>query len=52
MEIEDNPRSGRLVTGPTEENIQEVQRLIEQDTHSTYDDIEEETSLSRLSVST
>jgi len=29
MEIEDNPHFGRLVTGPTEESIQKVRRLIE-----------------------
>jgi len=52
MEIEDNPRSGRPVTGPTEENIQEVRSLIEQDPHSTYDDIEAETSLSRGTIET
>ena len=47
MEIEDNPHSGRTVTGPTEENVQEVRRRIEQDLHSTYDDIEEDFTLSR-----
>lgn len=52
MEIEDNPRSGRPVTRPAEENIQVVQRIIEKDPHSTYDDIEEETSLSRGAIQT
>ena len=52
MEIEDHPRPGRPVTGPTEENIQEVRSLIEQDPHSTYDDIEAETSLSRGTIET
>lgn len=52
MEIEDNARSGRPVTGPTEENIQAVRSLIDQDPHSTYDDIEEETSLSRGTIQT
>ena len=47
MELEDNPRSGRPVTGPIEDNIQEVRRRIEQDSHSTYDDIEEDFTLSR-----
>lgn len=52
MEIEDDPRSGRPVTELTEENIQAVQRIIEKDPHSTYDDIEEDTSLSRGTIQT
>lgn len=50
MELEDKPRSGRPVTATTEENIQEVQRIIDEDPHCTYDDIEEETSLSHGTI--
>jgi histone-lysine N-methyltransferase SETMAR len=52
MEIEDKSRSGRPVTGPTPENIQEVQRIINEDPRSTYDDIEAEASLSHGTVFT
>lgn len=52
MEIEDQPRSGRPVTGPTEANIEKVRRVIDEDPHSTYDEIEEETSLSRGTIQT
>lgn len=47
MDIEDQPREGRPVTSTTTENIELVQSLIEADPHSTYDDIEAETTLSR-----
>lgn len=50
MELEDKPRSGRPVTATTEENIQEVQRIIDEDPHSSYEEIEEETSLSHGTV--
>lgn len=52
MEIEDSPRSGRPVTAITPENIEEVRKIIEQDPHSTYADIEEELSLSRGTIFT
>lgn len=52
MEIEDKPRSGRPVTALTEENIEEVSRVIEEDPHATYDDIQEETGLSRGTIQT
>ena len=50
MELEDNSRSGRPVTGPTEENIEKVRKIIEQDPHCTYVEIEEETSLSNGTI--
>jgi len=40
MELEDNSRSGRPVTGPTEENIEKVRKIIEQDPHCTYVEID------------
>ena len=52
MEIEDQPRSGRPVTGPTEANIEMVQRVIDEDPHSTYDEIEVSSSLSRGTIQT
>ena len=51
MQIEDEPRSGRPVTKATQENIDLVRRLIEEDPHSTYDDIEEQTELSSGTIS-
>ena len=51
MEIEDAPRYGRPKTEMTPENIEQVQRLIEEDPHSTYDDIQAETQLSRGTIS-
>jgi [histone H3]-lysine36 N-dimethyltransferase SETMAR len=47
IELEDNPRPGRPVSVTTKENIEEVQRLIEEDPHCTYDEIEAATELSR-----
>lgn len=52
MEIEDKSRSGRPITETTPENIQEVQRIIDEDPHATYADIEEETSLSHGTIFT
>jgi [histone H3]-lysine36 N-dimethyltransferase SETMAR len=51
MELEDDPRSGRPVSKTTEENIQLVRRIIDEDPHSTYDDIEAETQLSHGTIS-
>lgn len=51
MEIEEKPRSGRPVSETTQENIDLVRRLIEEDPHSTYDDLEAETELSRGTIS-
>ncbi len=50
MDIEDNPRSGRPVTAITTENIERVRTIIEEDPHSTYDDIEAQTLLSRGTI--
>ena len=50
MEIEDDPRSGRPVSKINPENIQVVQNVIDEDPHSTYDDIEAQTLLSRGTI--
>ena len=50
MELEDAPRSGRPVSKNNEENIELVRSIIEEDPHSTYDDIEAETELSRGTI--
>lgn len=50
MDIEDKPRSGCPVTQSTTENINLVRDIIEDDPHSTYDDIEGETLLSRGTI--
>ena len=47
IDIEDKSRSGRPVTQSTPENIDWIRSIIEDDPHSTYDDIEAETLLSR-----
>jgi histone-lysine N-methyltransferase SETMAR len=52
MDVEDKPRSGRPVTQTTTENIEWVRSIIEADPHSTYDDIEAETLLSRGTIET
>jgi len=50
MELEDEPRSGRPVSKTNKENIELVRSIIEADPHSTYDDIEAETELSRGTI--
>ena len=50
MEIEDDPRSGRPVSKITDENIELVRTIIDEDPHSTYDDIEAETLLSHGTI--
>jgi len=50
MEIEDDPRSGRPASKITDENIELVWTIIDEDPHSTYDDIEAETSLSHGTI--
>jgi len=50
MDVEDKPRSGRPVTETTTENIARVRSVIDQDPHSTYDDIIAETLLSRGTI--
>lgn len=52
MDVEDEPRSGRPVTEKTQDNIQLIRTLIEEDPHSTYADLEAETSLSRGTIFT
>ena len=45
--MEDVPRSGRLITGVTQDNIEAVSKVIMEDPHSTYNEIEAFTSLFR-----
>lgn len=52
MEIEDMPRPGRPITKITPENIELVRSLINEDPHSTIDDLEAETSLSHGTIFT
>ena len=51
MEIEDEPRIGRPVTKTNLENIELVRKIIEEDPHCTYEDIEAETPLSYCTIS-
>ncbi|CAF2973707.1 unnamed protein product [Rotaria sp. Silwood2] len=46
-DVSDDPRSGRQISVLTDENIERVRQVIEDDPHSTYDDITVETGLSR-----
>ncbi|CAF4845990.1 unnamed protein product [Rotaria socialis] len=48
-DVNDDPRSGRPVSVLTDENIELVRQVINNDPHSTYDDIIAETSLSLTS---
>ena len=48
--LEDDPRSGRPITEFTTANIERVRQLLEEDPHSTYDEMEVETSLSRWTL--
>ncbi|CAF1063163.1 unnamed protein product [Rotaria sordida] len=49
-DVNDDPRSGRPVSELTDENIELVQEVINNDSHSTYDDIIAETSLSHGTI--
>ncbi|CAF2628528.1 unnamed protein product [Rotaria sp. Silwood2] len=49
-DISDDPRSGRPILVPTDENIERVRQVIENDPHSTYDDITVETGLSHGTI--
>ena len=44
-DVNDEPRSGRLVSELTDGNIELVRQIINSDPHPTYDDIIAETSL-------
>ena len=50
MEIEDEPRSGRPITKTTSENIELVRKVIKEDPHCSYEDIEAETLLSHGTI--
>ena len=49
-DVNDDPRSGHPVSVLTDENIELVRQVINNDPHSTYDDIIAETSLSRGTI--
>lgn len=45
--IEDDPRPGRPITAYTNENIEQIRQLVEEDPQFTYDIIQEQTRLGR-----
>ena len=49
-DVSDDPRSGRSISVLTDENIELVRQVIEDDPHSTYDDIMVKTDLSRGTI--
>ncbi|CAF1008310.1 unnamed protein product [Didymodactylos carnosus] len=49
-DVNDDFRSGRSISVLTDENIEQVRQVIEDDPHSTYDDIIAETSLSHGTI--
>ncbi|CAF1413611.1 unnamed protein product, partial [Rotaria sp. Silwood1] len=49
-DVNDDPRSDRPILVLTDENIERVRQVIEDDRHSTYDDITVETGLSRGTI--
>ncbi|CAF1115050.1 unnamed protein product [Rotaria sp. Silwood1] len=49
-DVTDDPRSGRPISVLTDENVECVRQVIEDDPHSTYDDIMGETDLSRGTI--
>ena len=48
--LKDEKRPGRPITEIISANIHQVEKVIEEDPHSTYDEIEAETSLSRATI--
>ena len=46
----DGPRSGRLLSQLTDENIEPVRQIINNDSHSTYDEIVAESSFSHGAI--
>ena len=48
--FEDDPRSGRPITAHTQEIIEAIRMIINEDPHSAYDDIEALTSLSNETI--
>jgi histone-lysine N-methyltransferase SETMAR len=48
--IEDDPRSGRPITAHTPNNVELVRRIVEEDRHSTYAQIEALTGLSSHTI--
>ncbi|CAF1083628.1 unnamed protein product [Rotaria sp. Silwood1] len=49
-DVSNDPRSGRPISVLRDENIERVRQVIEDDPHSTYDDITVETGLSRGTI--
>ncbi|CAF3476377.1 unnamed protein product [Rotaria sp. Silwood1] len=49
-DVSDDPRPGRPISVLTDENIERIRQVIEDDPHSTYDDITVETGLSRGTI--
>ncbi|CAF5091396.1 unnamed protein product, partial [Rotaria sp. Silwood1] len=49
-DVSNDPRSGRPISVLTDEKIERVRQVIEDDPHSTYDDITIETDLSRGTI--
>ncbi|CAF1268956.1 unnamed protein product [Rotaria sp. Silwood1] len=49
-DVSDDPRSGRPISVLTDENIERIRQVIEDDPHSTYDDITVEIGLSRGTI--
>jgi hypothetical protein len=52
MDVEDELRLGRQVTEKPQDNIDWIRNLIEEDLHSTYADLEAETSFSYVTIFT
>jgi len=52
MEIEDKPIPGRPVSEITQENIELVRGVIDEDPHSTFSELEAKSKISRGSLET